>query len=635
MNQRICFVYSEFNVKCLVQNIYEGDIKMCKYYCTMCSIEYCYQALVLYNSLDRHDKDFKLFIACLDNKMVQFLDNLHYSNLIPIDVCDIEKAYKELSEVKQLRNKREYAWTLKPSIVLYIFENFDYADHVLWLDSDMQFLCSPEPLYEEWGTSSLLLSEQYYTDAYEYLVSGYGKYQAGFIGFRKDKNGMECLRWWQERCMEWCSDKADNGRWADQKYLDELPERFEGVGVVNNFGINLTPFIVYRINTEQGKAVIKKPDGLYIDNVKIILYHYYGLRFYEHNEYDLSCYWMMFDEETIKLVYMPYIKECQEAIRKIQDYDTLHFKLKSIGGDQVLNYYNLDRTLGLQSYDICIITGKSDLIKCMALYYSIAQNSRKAHIWICCIDEFSFSILNNAKLENVTLISSRSFETSELHALRKTCGEKEYICILKAHYLYYILKNNFSVNYLMYVGNDIYFYKSPLYLLKEFENGSIFLYRLPKTNEKNNSSYKTDLIGFRRDKNTLECLISWKDRSVGWHLEKTSTIEHLENDYINAWPSYVSGVRVLENKFVNTEPKATIYYRIVSIGDRLRYIKQILILLNFYGFRTDYNSVINDECLDDIYKNQPINEKLQKKHKESVKRAVLAIKKFEGSIDNQ
>jgi len=583
--------------------------------------------MVLYNSLIRYDKDFKLFIICLDDKMVQFLDNLQYSNLVSIDVRIIEEAYKELLEVKQVRSKREYAWTLKPSVILYIFENFDYADHVLWLDSDMQFLCSPEPLYDEWSGLSILLSEQYYTGAYEYLVSGYGKFQAGLIGFKRNENGLESLRWWQERCMEWCSDKADNGRWADQKYLDEFPQKFKDVGVVNNSGINLTPFTIYRLNTEQGKVVMKKPDGLYIDDVQIILYHYYGFRFYDHNEYDLSCYWMVFDEETIKLLYVPYIMECQEAIREIQDFDTLQFQLKGIGKNQVINYYNLDRTYEAQYYDICMITSKSDLIKCMTLYYSITQNTRRVHIWICCIDDFSFSTLNNAELDNVTIINSKSFETKELLELRKTCDDKEYMCLLRAHYLYYILKNNFSVNYLLHVGTDIYFYKSPLYLMKEFENGSIFLYRLPKPNENSKSVYKTDLIGFRRDKNSLECLISWKDRSSGWHLERTSGNESPEESYINTWPSCIRGVRVLENKYVNTEPQATIHYKIVNDGDRLKYINRILILLNFYDYRLDYNSVINDESLEDIYINEPINAKLKKKHKESVNRAVLTIKR--------
>lgn len=346
--------------------------------------------------------------------------------------------------------------------------------------------------------------------------------------------------------MEWCFEKADNGRWADQKYLDDFPQRFNSVGIINNRGINLTPFIVYRINTEQGKSVIKKTDGFYIDDTRIILYHYYGFRFYDHNEYDLSCYWMMFDEETINLIYVPYIKECQEAVQTINTYHNLSFQPESLGENQVINYFNLDRTQRGKIYDICIIIGKSDLVKCIALYYSIAQNSEKIHIWICCIDDFSFSVLNKAKLENVTLINSRNFETNELSEFRKTCNEKECISLLRAHCLYYILKNNFSVSCLLYLGSDIYFYRSPVYLMKEFENGSIFLYQKPKTNENSKSNLKTDLIGFRRDKNTMECLINWK---------YCSNPQHNEESYINTWPSCMPGVKVLEYKYARLQRK--------------------------------------------------------------------------------
>lgn len=50
--------------------------------------------------------------------------------------------------------------------------------------------------YDEWGNYSILLSDQYYTDDYEYLVATYGKYQTGFIGFRNNEDSLECLKWW-------------------------------------------------------------------------------------------------------------------------------------------------------------------------------------------------------------------------------------------------------------------------------------------------------------------------------------------------------------------------------------------------------------------------------------------------------
>ena len=34
------------------------------------------------------------------------------------------------------------------------------------------------------------------------------------------------LKWWQEKCIDWCHDYPDNGRLGDQKYLDEWPKLF-------------------------------------------------------------------------------------------------------------------------------------------------------------------------------------------------------------------------------------------------------------------------------------------------------------------------------------------------------------------------------------------------------------------------
>lgn len=311
------------------------------FYCSVYSKDRAYQGVVLYKSLAKHDQEFKIFIICLDKSLIQFFEGLGFNNLIPISVQDIEESYKELIEIKELRNKNEYAWTLKPSILLHILSNFHEVKHIIWLDGDMKFFSDPKPIFDEWAAFSILLTRQYYTGPYEYLVDTYGRYQAGFIGFRKDRNSLRCLKWWQAKCIEWCHDKPDNGRWADQKYLDEWPRRFNNVGVVNNLGINMTPFTLYRLNTEQGKVVVNKGNELYIDDVKLILYHYYGFRCYKGRNYDLCCYWMKFTKETITFIYIPYIKECEESIKDINRYFHGQFNLHSLKGKTAMNYFSM------------------------------------------------------------------------------------------------------------------------------------------------------------------------------------------------------------------------------------------------------------------------------------------------------
>jgi hypothetical protein len=57
--------------------------------------------------------------------------------------------------------------------------------------------------------------------------------------FRRDDNAEQCLRWWRARCVEWCFQTPEPDRWLDQKYLDEVPRRFQGVHVLHDPPVNM------------------------------------------------------------------------------------------------------------------------------------------------------------------------------------------------------------------------------------------------------------------------------------------------------------------------------------------------------------------------------------------------------------
>jgi hypothetical protein len=66
-----------------------------------------------------------------------------------------------------------------------------------------------------------------------------GTYNSGYVVFRHDENGLRCVTWWRDRCIEWCHKVADTSRWTDQKYLDEFPLRFAGVRSLSGRGVNV------------------------------------------------------------------------------------------------------------------------------------------------------------------------------------------------------------------------------------------------------------------------------------------------------------------------------------------------------------------------------------------------------------
>ena len=135
----------------------------------------------------------------------------------------------------------EYYFTLTPSLPLYIFNHFGEVDLITYLDSDLYFFSDPKPIYDEIRTSSIAIIGHRFSSNLRHLDER-GVYNVGWMSFRRDKNALDCLEWYRERCIEWCYDRVEEYRYADQKYLDKFPKLFNEVHIIQCKGANLAPW---------------------------------------------------------------------------------------------------------------------------------------------------------------------------------------------------------------------------------------------------------------------------------------------------------------------------------------------------------------------------------------------------------
>jgi hypothetical protein len=100
----------------------------------------------------------------------------------------------------------------------------------------------------------------------------FGNYNVGWVSFRRDEYGLECLHWWAEHCIEWCYDRVEENRFADQKYLDEFPARFKSVRVLQHKGANVGPWNVANYPITQHGEEIR------VDGQPLIFFHFHGFK---------------------------------------------------------------------------------------------------------------------------------------------------------------------------------------------------------------------------------------------------------------------------------------------------------------------------------------------------------------------
>ena len=283
-----------------------------RYYCTYFDRHYLLRGLALYRSLTQHAEPFTLWALCFDDWSFDVLTKLAQPGLRPVALADFERGDEELLAAKSTRSKVEYYFTCSPSLPLYVLKHYPEVDLITYLDADLYFYASPEPIFSEMSDGSILISEHRYPPSLRYLEV-HGIYNVGLLSFRNDDRAHECLRWWRERCLEWCFDRPEDGKYADQKYLDDWPGRFEGVVVLQNKGAGLAPWNWTKYDiTPSGK-------GFLVDGQPLIFFHYHGLKILSSWLYDPVYAGKIYGEVPRRLTKALY-KNYMQALRSAADW---------------------------------------------------------------------------------------------------------------------------------------------------------------------------------------------------------------------------------------------------------------------------------------------------------------------------
>lgn len=272
------------------------------YFCTYFDQNYLPRGLALYRSLREHCSEFKLWVLCMDQTAYEILKKLNLPGMHPLSLKEFERSDELLLRAKQNRSRIEYYFTCTPSLPLYILNNCPEVDLITYLDADLFFFASPAPLFEELGDGSIAIIGHRFPP-YLRDRERYGIYNVGWLSFRKDANALACLNWWRERCIEWCYDREEDGRFADQKYLDDWPDRFQNVSVLQHKGANLAPWNL------KNYTIKVKNDTVLVDNQPLIFFHFHRFKQIKKWIYDpcLSGYGVKPSRMIFQKIFLPYI----------------------------------------------------------------------------------------------------------------------------------------------------------------------------------------------------------------------------------------------------------------------------------------------------------------------------------------
>ena len=253
-----------------MQRIFEPTDKVV--ICTLFDHRYLPRGLCMIDSVRRHGGRQDIWVLCLTPACEKVLSKLALQGVKTLTLADLELHIPALLGARANRSTVEYYFTCMAALHRWLFDFVPDLQGTMYVDADILFFADPGLVFDAIGDAPVAMTPHNFPPAMRKRAEPYGIYNAGWSAFRRTEEGMKCLDWWLERSIEWCYDRVDGYRYANQGYLAFFPEIAPQARALHQKGFNCAPWNIggYKVSLSDG--------ALMVDGEPLIFFHYHGLK---------------------------------------------------------------------------------------------------------------------------------------------------------------------------------------------------------------------------------------------------------------------------------------------------------------------------------------------------------------------
>ncbi|NDF33725.1 MAG: hypothetical protein EB157_04090, partial [Euryarchaeota archaeon] len=231
----------------------------------------------------------------------------HFHGIEVLSFQTFLEANPELAKRLEGRSVSETIFSIGPSALLGFAGDVSRDGWLVYADSDLFFFDSLSKYLGEFERTNVLITPHRHYPWNERRLAKYGRYNVGLVAFRNNEEGLRALRYWAESCLEWCYDRVEDDKYADQKYLERFQALVGGVTEDLSLGANLAPW-----NAGLTRLSRDLSGRVFVDGEPLVYFHAQGLQM-RKNRWVLSHlkYFSLASSQLKNLVYRPYLKELE------------------------------------------------------------------------------------------------------------------------------------------------------------------------------------------------------------------------------------------------------------------------------------------------------------------------------------
>jgi len=244
----------------------------------------------------------------------------------------------------------------------------------------------------------------------------------------------------------------------------------------------------------------------------------------------------------------------------------------------------------MNKYHLSMILSGSNLFKLIPMYVSLENYCSDFKLFILCMDDSVYNILNKIAFKNIILVQLKDIEENnhDLEIAKSNRIFHEYCWTLKPIFLYYIVNKYDNAEYYAHVDADLFFYSDLDYIFNENPDASIFLIDHRNSEEfklyyELSGIYNTGFVGFKNTNEAKAAVKLWGDRCLKKCTIEYDTVNKTFGDqrYVEDWPKLFKNVHIVNSIGANAALWNIKNYK-VSMKNNVAYLDDSPLL--FYHF---------------------------------------------------
>ena len=220
-------------------------------YCTLFDRSYLVKGVLMISSLAKtlpYDSSIEVLALGSDvqDKLIS-IGHRWYPQLHVVRYQDFSTP--ALEEKRKGMSHAEFCWMLASQFTFHVADQalkngvrgYAHPEAVAYVDADCYWFGWPSHTLQRWDEADVAITPHRWTPKYADRLRVNGIFNVGYVYFRVSRIGLECLETWKRQVWEWCRAVPEAGKFADQAYLNDWPERW-GARVIEHPGVNLAPW---------------------------------------------------------------------------------------------------------------------------------------------------------------------------------------------------------------------------------------------------------------------------------------------------------------------------------------------------------------------------------------------------------